>query len=249
MKKIVLAITAAAFLLAGCNHLEAKPEHNGTHGEKHWNYSENGPVHWKEFSKTCGIGQHQSPINIIPGRTVSMNHKYDLSMHEDVTGMAKIIDNGHSIKITPQHGGSITLHGEKFNLLQFHFHGKSEHVIDGKRYDMVAHMVHQNPITKQYAVIAIFFKEGKASPILDSVINNVGKTVEVDPQDLLPADSADYYHYIGSFTTPPCTENVQWYLLKTPMTASAAQIAHFRKYYVDNERPVQELHDRVVESN
>jgi len=81
------------------------------------------------------------------------------------------------------------------------------------------------------------------------VINNVGKSVKIDPQDLLPVKDASYYHYIGSLTTPPCSENVQWYLLKTPKTASAAQIAHFRKFYVDNERPVQELHDRVVESN
>jgi len=259
MKKTVLALSAAALLLVGCNHSgDAKPEHvsnaehkAGAHAEhhKHWNYAENGPSHWEEFSKTCGTGQHQSPVNIIPGKTVSMNHNYDLSMHEDVTGVAKIIDNGHSIKVTPEQGGSITLHGEKFNLLQFHFHGKSEHTVDGKRYDMVAHMVHQNPETKQLAVVAVFFKEGAASPILDKVINNVGKSVEIDPQDLLPADDAHYYHYIGSLTTPPCSENVQWYLLKTPKTASAEQIEHFRKYYVDNERPVQELHDRVVESN
>jgi len=258
MKKTVLALSAAALLLVGCSSHEVQSGHvsnaehkAGGHAEhaKHWNYEENGPSHWDEFSKTCGVGQHQSPVNIIPGKTMSMNHDYDLSMHEDVSGMAKIIDNGHSIKITPEQGGSITLHGEKFNLLQFHFHGKSEHTVDGKRYDMVAHMVHQNPITKQLAVVAVFFTEGESSPILDSVINNVGKTAEIDPQDLLPADNAHYYHYIGSLTTPPCSENVQWYLLKTPKTASAAQIAHFRKFYVDNERPVQELHDRVVESN
>jgi len=259
MKKTVLAMSAVALLLAGCGHSsDAKPSHvsntehkaghDATHA-KHWNYSENGPSHWEEFSKTCGTGQHQSPVNIIPGKTMSMDHDYDLSMHEDVSGMAAIIDNGHSIKITPEHGGSITLHGETFNLLQFHFHGKSEHTVDGKRYDMVAHMVHQNPETKQLAVVAIFFTEGEKSAILDSVIDNVGKSAKLDPQDLLPTDSAHYYHYIGSLTTPPCSENVQWYLLKTPKTASAEQIEHFRKFYVDNERPVQELHDRVVQSN
>jgi len=258
MKKTVLALSAAALLLVGCSSHEAQSGHvsnaehkAGAHAEhaKHWNYAENGPSHWEEFSKTCGVGEHQSPINIVPGKTVSMNHSYDLSMHENVTGEAVIIDNGHSVKVTPKHGGSITLHGEKFNLLQFHFHGKSEHTVNGKRYDMVAHMVHQNPITKQLAVVAVFFTEGKASPILDAVIDNVGKTVKLDPQDLLPTDDAHYYHYVGSLTTPPCSENVQWYLLKTPKTASAAQIAHFRKFYVDNERPVQELHDRAVESN
>ena len=251
MKKTLVALSIAALAFTGCHHSkDAKPaEHAEAGHHKHWDYSQNGPAHWEEFSKTCGTGRSQSPVNIIPGKTVSMNHNYDLTMHEDVNTMAKIIDNGHSIKVTPEQSGTITLHGEDFKLLQFHFHGKSEHTVDGKRYDMVAHMVHQNPKTKQYAVVAVFFKEGKANPFLEKVIDNVGKSVELDPKDLLPKDEADYFHYVGSFTTPPCTENVQWYLLKTPMTASAAQIEHFRKYYVDNERPVQELYDRTIESN
>ena len=251
MKKTILGLSALALIFTGCNHTNnAKPEsHNTQTHEKHWNYAENGPSHWDEFSQTCGKGIHQSPVNIIPGKTVSMNHDYDLVMHEDVTAMAKIIDNGHSIKVTPEHAGSISLHSETFNLLQFHFHGKSEHTVGGKRYDMVVHLVHQNPKTKQLAVVAVFFEEGKSSSILDSIINNVGKSIEVDPQDLLPKDNSHYYHYVGSLTTPPCSENVQWYLLKTPKGASKEQIEHFRKYYVDNERPVQELHDRVVEVN
>lgn len=257
MKKIVITLsTIAALALTGCAIHKAEHVSNSEHKAEahtehahHWNYEENGPAHWEEFSKTCGIGQHQSPVNIMPDKTMSMNHEYDLSLHEDVTSMAKIIDNGHSIHVTPEHGGSITLHGETFNLLQFHFHGKSEHTVEGKHYDMVVHMVHQNPVTKQLAVVAVFFKEGKENPFLDKVVDNVGGSAELDPQDLLPKDKANYYHYVGSLTTPPCSENVQWYLFKTPQTASAAQIEKFRKYYVDNVRPVQELHDRVVESN
>ena len=170
-------------------------------------------------------------------------------MDEDVHTTAKVIDNGHSIKVTPKVGGKIELHGETFHLLQFHFHGKSEHTVDGKRYDMVAHLVHQNPKTKQLAVVAVFFEEGKNNPILDNILSGVGKNIRIDPQDILPADTAHYYHYIGSLTTPPCSENVQWYLLKQPATASKDQIDAFRKYYVDNERPVQELYDREIESN
>ena len=267
MKKTILAMSAAAALfMTGCASNEAKapapeaaPAHaekvapaehaEAAHHEKHWDYSQNGPAHWDEFSKTCGTGHTQSPINIVPGKSVEMNHQYDLSMHEDVKTMASVIDNGHSIKVTPKKSGTITLHGETFKLLQFHFHGKSEHTVDGKRYDMVMHMVHQNPETKQLAVVAVFFEEGAEDVALNSVIDNVGGEIEIDTQDLLPKDTAHYYHYVGSLTTPPCSENVQWYLLKKPVQASKAQIEAFRKYYVDNERPVQELYDRHVESN
>ena len=237
--KIVAALSAALILSVGASA-----------SEKHWGYEgHSGPTHWNEFSKTCGKGHSQSPINITTGKTVSMNHQYDIALKEDVHTTAKVIDNGHSIKVTPSKGGTIQLHGETFKLLQFHFHGKSEHTVDGKRYDMVAHMVHQNPKTKQLAVVAVFFKEGKNNAMLDNIIGNVGGEIRVDPQDLLPADTAHYYHYVGSLTTPPCSENVQWYLLKTPQTASKSQIEAFRKYYTDNERPVQELYDRKIESN
>lgn len=252
IKKTLLALSIAALAFTGCNHShDAKPSHKASADhEKHWNYgTNNGPTHWEEFSGTCGKGIHQSPVNIIPGKTLQMNHAYDLSMHDDITGMAKVIDNGHSIKVTPEHGGHITLHGEVFDLLQYHFHGKSEHTIDGKRFDMVAHMVHQNPKTKQLAVVAVFFEEGKTNKVLEKIINHVGSTVQLDPQDFVPLETAHYYHYVGSLTTPPCSENVQWYLLKSPQQASKAQIAHFRKFYVDNERPIQELHDRLIEAN
>ncbi len=249
MKKTLVAISIVALAFTGCAKEVSPAHHEASSHHKHWNYEENGPAHWEEFSKTCGIGHSQSPINIVSDKTVKMDSKYTLNIDTDVNTIAKVIDNGHSIKITPEKAGTITFNGETFKLLQFHFHGKSEHTVDGKQYDMVVHMVHQNPKTKQYAVVAVFFKKGKASPILDKIINNVGNSVELNPKDLLPEDTSDYYHYVGSFTTPPCTENVQWYLLKTPQTASAQQIEHFRKYYTDNERPVQKLYDRTIESN
>lgn len=248
-KTITLAAAAATLLMSHAAASETHEAAGHVGHEKHWDYAENGPTHWEEFSKTCGIGHHQSPVNIVAGKSISMNPQYALHLHEDVHTTAKVIDNGHSIKVTPQAGGTIDFHGETFHLLQFHFHGKSEHTVDGKRYDLVAHFVHQNPLTKQLAVIAVFFEEGKNNPVLDNILGNVGEEIRIDPQDLLPADTQHYYHYIGSLTTPPCSEDVQWYLLKEPAQASKNQIEAFRKFYVDNERPVQELYDREIESN
>ena len=244
MKKIILAAVAASMLTS----VAFAQEHKAVKHEKHWDYSKNGPTHWGEFSKTCAKGNAQSPINIVPGKSVHLNTQYKLHLHEDIHTTAKVIDNGHSIKVTPKAGGTIELQGEYFVLQQFHFHGKSEHTIDGKRYDMVAHFVHQNPETKQLAVIAVFFEEGKNNPTLDNVLGSLDKEIRIDPADLLPSDTSHYFHYVGSLTTPPCSENVQWYLLKQPAQASKDQIEAFRKYYVDNERPVQELHDRKIEA-
>ena len=106
MKSKVLMTAMLAIALVGCNGESTKvedahPKHGKAHAN-HWDYgTENGPTHWEEFSKTCGKGIHQSPVNIIPGETISMDHSYDLSMHEDVTSINNIIDNGHSINATP----------------------------------------------------------------------------------------------------------------------------------------------------
>ncbi len=244
MKKILIAAAAAAMLLS-----VAQAESHAGHA-KHWDYSKSGPATWGEVSKTCAIGKSQSPVDIVTTATTKLEDGNALTLNEDVKTTAKVIDNGHSIKVTPKKGGSITLKGGDFDLLQFHFHGKSEHTVNGKPYDMVAHMVHQNPKTKQLAVVAVFFKEGKKNPILDTIISAVGKEdVTLNPKDLLPADTAHYYHYVGSLTTPPCSENVEWYLMKEPAEASKEQIEAFRKYYLDNERPVQKLNDRKIQAN
>ena len=216
---------------------------------KHWDYSHNGPTHWGEFNKACSKGHAQSPINIRPGKTVSLNPEYILHLDEDIHTTAKVIDNGHSIKVTPKTGAKMMFHNEEYVLQQFHFHGKSEHTVNGKRYDMVVHFVHQNPKTKQLAVVAIFFEEGANNPVLDNVLGGIDREIRIDPHDLFPKDVNHYYHYVGSLTTPPCSENVQWFLLKQPDQASKDQIDTFRTYYADNERPIQELYDRAVELN
>jgi len=247
MKTIAIGVVAG-MLLFGCTTHEAELKSHET-DEKHWDYSANGPTHWNEFSQTCAKGKAQSPINIIPGKTVALHANEIINLHEDVHTTATVIDNGHSIKVTPKSAGEVEFQGQTYKLLQFHFHGKSEHTVNGKRYDLVAHFVHQNVKTKQLLVVAVFFKEGKNNPVLDNILGNVGQTIDIDPTDLIPENATHYYHYVGSLTTPPCSENVLWYLLKTPNTASAAQIEKMRKFYVDNERPVQELNDRVIEEN
>jgi carbonic anhydrase len=50
----------------------------------------------------------------------------------------------------------------------------------------------------------------------------------------------------GSLTTPPCSEGVAWFIMKTPIKVSAEQVSQFTAVMHQNARPVQPLHDRVV---
>jgi carbonic anhydrase len=67
----------------------------------------------------------------------------------------------------------------------------------------------------------------------------------IDLSGLFPAN-LDYYNYIGSLTTPPCSMGLQWILMKTPLMLSANQIEDFRSKYDHNYRPVQPLNNRLV---
>ena len=67
--------------------------------------------------------------------------------------------------------------------------------------------------------------------------------------DLLP-DQRSYYTYMGSLTTPPCSEGVLWMVMKTPVAISAEQLAIFSRLYPMNARPVQSAAGRLIkESN
>lgn len=242
MTKVVL--TTALSVVLTCT-VYASEGHN----VPHWDYAEHGPSHWGEFGETCAKGQAQSPINILTNQTNSLDRSNVLVLNENVKTKATMIDNGHAIQANIQNGGTLKVEGKEYKLLQFHFHGKSEEQIDGKQMDLVAHMVHKSS-DGQLAVIAVMFNEGKTSnKMIQTVLDNIGKaSVEINPENLLPQQKEHYFHYMGSLTTPPCSENVKWYVMKEVQSATKGQIEAMRKYYANNYRPVQPLGFRRVQS-
>jgi carbonic anhydrase len=73
--------------------------------------------------------------------------------------------------------------------------------------------------------------------------------VALDPSVLLPEDRR-YFTYMGSLTTPPCSEGVLWMVMKEPASLSPEQDAIFAKLYPMNARPVQSASGRLIkESN
>ena len=241
MKKTLLALSAAALLFGNTVYAE---EQNAT---AHWDYEAHGPSCWGGFAQECQKGHLQSPINIDTHKSLPLKGSFSLKMNEDTHTTADVVDNGHAIQVNVNNGGKLILDGREYTLLQFHFHGHSEHTIDGKQYALEGHLVHRSA-DGHLAVVAIMFNEGKNNPLLDNVLGSIGRNTRIDPQDLLPADKKHYYHYVGSLTTPPCTEGVQWYVLKQPVTASKDQIADMRHYYDKDFRAPQPVYDRKPQS-
>jgi carbonic anhydrase len=197
---------------------------------------------------TSQNGKLQSPINIDTKHTVPLHSENELILNESVNVKALVEDNGHAIQINTTNAGKLTIHGKDYKLIQFHIHGKSEEEVNGKRYDLVAHMVHKSE-DGLLAVIAVLFEQGEQeNPMLAKVISHVGGNIDINPEDLLPKGKEHYFHFLGSLTTPPCSENVNWYVMKKVQSVTPAQLNAIRKYYNHNFRQIQPLNGREVES-
>jgi len=216
---------------------------------------EEGPEFWGSLCNGDWIdcdGNVQSPIDIITNTVVEDGDINNININY-TESKTDILNNGHTIQFTYDRGSSASLNNIDYNLLQFHFHTGSEHTIDGKRFPMEMHLVHQDPKTKLLAVIGIMFEQGKTNRTLARYIGRLPKNeddhyqsrVTFKVEDLLPSD-LDFYTYSGSLTTPACSEIVTWYVLKEPITASAFQLEMFKNIMHENYRPTQELNGRIV---
>jgi len=212
-----------------------------------------GPGHWASLDpayEMCKLGKHQSPIDIRgakAARLPAIEFAYQASP-------LKIVDNGHTVEVTYAPGSFITFADKKYELLQFHFHHPGEEKVNGRSYPLVAHLVHKSA-DGELAVVAVLLTDGKANPFIETIwkhlpakegMESAPEGVTVDVADLLPAKRG-YYTFTGSLTTPPCSEQVTWLVLKAPATVSKSDVAMFAKKYPHNARPVQPLNGRLVQ--
>lgn len=234
----------AALLFGGCSSAPLSP---------HWSYDgEAGPAHWAELAaayETCGAGREQSPIDL----TVTANETDARPAIAYGSSALKAVNNGHTIEFSYDPGSSLTVGGRRFELLQFHFHSPSEHSVDSVHSPLEFHFVHRSG-DGRLAVLGILVKEGKEHEAfarwLDDLPYEAGATraredLRVDARAMLPSTER-FFHYAGSLTTPPCSENVAWFVLREPIEMSRAQIAAFEKAYAGNNRPVTPLHRRTL---
>jgi carbonic anhydrase len=169
--------------------------------------------------------------------------------------LIRVIDNGHTVQVNLPPGNAIEVGGRRYELVQFHFHRPSEERIDGRQFEMSLHLVHKDP-TGRLAVVGVLLGKGPAHPAVQTVWNNLPleqneeapARAQIDPGHLLPEDRR-YYTYMGSLTTPPCSEGVLWMVMQQPVTVSAEQIDVFARLYAMNARPLQQASGHLIKQS
>lgn len=228
------------------------PRPSLTEEEPQWGYGgASNPTQWSELSsefESCELGRDQSPINInvvSEGEPAEIEFNYQPSTVE-------VIDGDRTIKVGGyKSGNTVSIKGEVYKLVQFHFHTPSEHRIDNESSAMELHLVHQNKAGK-LAVVGVMMEVGEENTTIANIWDaipdnkaNQNNSITVDAASLLPEDRT-LVSYAGSLTTPPCSEQVSWNLLLEPIEVSPEQIETFESLYPYNARPIQPLNGRSI---
>jgi carbonic anhydrase len=205
-----------------------------------------------ETDPACGTAPfaRQSPIDIV-GPVVDPTLRA-LKLFLDETSFT-LQNNGHTVMAVPQVGGTLMVDGVPFTLAQFHLHTLSEHKMSGKYAAMELHAVFKDP-NSNLAVIGVLYKIGRDDPFLGKLLTaglprqSTSKPVVIDRLNLAEGltSTASYYTYPGSLTTPPCSENVTWIVLKQQTQMSVEQFEAFRGILGNDFRPIQELNGRII---
>ena len=215
-----------------------------------WSYvGRNGPDHWSELDKKftlCKEGVTQSPINL-DKKNFASDKDPIIFRYESY----KVTLQDYSVKVSKEPSKHIIIGDKTYKLAQFHFHAPGEHSINGKISPLELHFVHLDQ-SDNIAVVGVMIKEGKSNPLLKKIADTANKSnkekytlEDGDLTSLLPEDKR-YFHYMGSLTTPPCTEGVHWYVLKNPIEASKEEIEALDNAMPSNARPIQEGNGRIA---
>lgn len=219
-----------------------------------WSYTGNtGPVFWGDLdgNEACKIGNEQSPINIQKVIKSTGSAPQPNFTNSDID----ILNNGHTVVFTPTNDNNTSIiDGETYTLKQFHYHTPSEHQVSGLNYPAELHFVHANS-RGNLAVIGVMLNPTATNNTnMYSLVNaSVGATKRhqathlqnVPLSTFLPTDT-QFYNYNGSLTTPPCSEQVKWFVASKPLSVTQEELFILKQLYSNNNRPIQPLEDREI---
>jgi len=259
-RKVAIAgLVGFALVLGGASSMSATQQSSPSRASAAHSFAysgDEGPGFWGSLLPAwadCAVSKRQSPVNIA-------NATRDLKptpLHLDLKPTPiHLLNNGHTLEVEYGAGSTIRWRGTTYELLQFHFHTLSEHVVRGHHFAMEMHAVFKNPAANQYLVVGELFRIGSKSTFLSRFQSLLPEKSggHADSASMVNlanglVDTSHYWTYKGSLTTPPCSPVVTWIVLKRSATASRHQIeGEFWRIMGNNFRPPQPLNARIIHS-
>jgi len=252
----------------------------------HWDYSGFHLGNWYaagyplchgevDTTGTYSNNQYQSPINLKlrqqQNLTTAEQWAWDIKplnlfvRDEGCPGTALL--NGHTLEVEFANCTNIYLEydGRKYHMTQFHFHSESENLLDGRHMAGEMHMVHASG--DRNLVVAVFLhpswrNESNDNKFIERIFGDafgveaMMTTQKMNPYAAMLTPGGTYTHFLGSLTTPPCTPNVDWIIMKEHVTIGKEKLDQFVDYLTyrangvnadgNNFRPPQPLNNRKI---
>lgn len=245
----ILALSAIFIAISGT----AAAQHGAS-----WSYQGNdGPRNWGKLDpayRACRDGHEQSPINI---HDAHLNKALPPLEFHYIGAAVTVENNGLTIVVHPNPGSYFTYDGVRYELQEMMFHRPSETAVNGRLDDLDVEFLHQSADGKR-AVIEVRFVMDMGGPnaTLATLWNHLPATAGaterisdmVNPGGLLPRDRG-YWTYMGSLSTPPCTEGVRWFVMEQELSVSRMQLKQYTDMFRVSSRPLQDAHGRKIEAN
>jgi carbonic anhydrase len=252
LPETLTAVLVVGVLSFAGNAGAADFEYSGDKGPAFW--AEQDPA-WEACAGTADDFLRQSPIDISGVKINPRLQKLYLTL---LKTPINLLNNGHVIENEYEPGSTLQFGSVTYILAEFHFHTLSEHTVGGERGVMELHAVFKDDLvnTTKIAVVGMMYKIGRANSFLQELIDaglpekSMSPHVHGNQINLADAltDTAAYYTYQGSLTTPPCSENVTWIVIKRQAQMSEEQFQAFRKILGNDFRPLQDRNDRRIEA-
>ena len=214
-----------------------------------------------------GLDAFQSPVDITDTDPIEFDQilktSYDGGGATEIRNRAAETNSpGSNFAVVYEEGNNnfIDVDGNEFEVINIHFHSESEHAIGGELLDMEMHIVHANE-SGGLSVLGVLIEEGEFNQELAPIFNTIRSEQEangelpdmvefnenIDIAELLPDNSG--WFYSGSLTTPPFTEDVNWFVFEESIEVSPEQMDVFETFLANfelesNNRDLQDLNGR-----
>ncbi|WFE68861.1 carbonic anhydrase family protein [Thiomicrospira sp. R3] len=221
----------------------------------HWGYQgAQAPRFWHRLDPnflSCATGQIQSPINLTERHAVNAPSMPSLDIVYRPVPL-RLMHDHQGLRGDYPLGSFIRLNDQRYEFTHYRFRTPSEHHLEGFAYPMEIQLFHRDGEGRQ-VIISVLVQEGRVNPSLATLLNHLPKEqdslnlvedLNFNPVRFLP-NNKDFYRYLGSLTTPPCTEGVIWIVFKQPIEASIRQLVSLHQLMGDNTRPIQALNGRL----
>ena len=172
-------------------------------------------------------------------------------------------EKGHADFVLTGAGPHVVFRGTVYELKKIHLHKGSEHIVkEDDPEDLELHLVHAplgSPVASPLVVVAILFTiessagNSASSPGIRSLVKGIKsrKSTLINPLEFFPeseetVDTKNWFHYEGSLTSFPYSENVSWFVMRSPSRILASQIKSLLGNANQNPRELQPLDRRLV---